>query len=109
MVDSSRHIRDLAPQPREDLAFHHGARRSAPRVSLDGDLRIEAKQEASDAVLLNLSTGGIRLASEQMCDVGQVLSLRLRVADNHYEADGKVVWVRPLPDGQVYGLSFEVA
>jgi hypothetical protein len=59
----------------------------------------------------NLSSGGVRIYSDQRLDIGQVLDLKFFLPNGSVlEAKARVVWVKELPPGSkgVYDVGMEL-
>jgi len=89
-----------------DLDVHRGARRASRRVSLDAEV-VMLEPRRGYGFAINVSAGGIRIALDELVEIGEECELLLRTApDREWIERARVVWSRELPDGYVYGLEF---
>jgi len=89
----------------EDAAYHHGARRAHRRWQLHAEVDLESEDAQVSAVTLNVSAGGLRVASADPLPAGPV-TLNLRTQDELRRIEGEVVWQRAKTGWWVAGVRF---
>lgn len=84
-------------------------RRASPRVPMDADVEVLAPTPAN-GIVLNASTGGLRVALDSALYVEDYCHLRITTDDERGEvARARVRWVKAVLDGWVVGLELEAA
>jgi hypothetical protein len=87
-----------------DSATHRGSRRRSERVPMHADVEI-FEPSAATGVVLNASTGGLRIAVDRPLYVNDVCALRITLgSDDSTITRARVVWVREMKDGFLAGL-----
>ncbi len=67
-----------------------------------------SSDELNGTTAYDLSSGGVRIRSEQFMSLGTPIRLRLQLAENEVvDMTGKVVWVQKEPFGEYYQLGVE--
>jgi hypothetical protein len=90
-----------------DGADHRGARRTAPRFPLHSDVEVTAAQGRNDAVALNVSAGGMRLAIDATAVPDGYVTVAFEAEGMRFRERGRIVWARLTRDGVIAGLAFE--
>lgn len=98
-------LASLMPVGPGDLGIHHGARRAARRYPLSADVEL-VDPEGGTGVVINVSSGGLRIALDRSLPVGELCVIRVRPSDREYVEHARVVWRHEYPDGWVLGLAF---
>jgi uncharacterized protein (TIGR02266 family) len=99
----------------EDVPETHPAeqeveRRCAQRVQLEVELGVHSESHFYTGLTLDLSTGGLFVATYELLPIGTLVSLGFVLPDGHsIHADGEVVWLRDSRRGELkpgMGISF---
>ncbi len=100
MVDSSTPMDDFTSAD---------PRRAAPRVPLNANVEVLAPTPAS-GIVLNVSTGGLRVAVDQALYIEDYCHLRIVTDDEEGCVErARVRWVKAKPDGWIVGLELDKA
>jgi hypothetical protein len=99
-------IGTLLPVGLDDELVHRDGHRRSARYPVHADVRVHLPERAS-GVVLNASTGGMRVTLDRSVSPGDELELDVRFDRTHVSRErAQVVWSRELPDGWLVGLSF---
>lgn len=84
---------------------NHPGRRLSERYPLNADVEV-LEPLSTTGVVINASTGGLRIAIGKELPVGSVCVLAIRIDDNETVEIARVVWNRQHTDGYLVGVSF---
>jgi hypothetical protein len=96
----------LLPSGPRDDQVHRGARRRSSRFPLEGEVAVVEPIETRGNVL-NASSGGIRVAVDEVLPIGAVVVLVVEFRSGKRSCEhGRVLWVHEHHDGCVAGIEF---
>jgi uncharacterized protein (TIGR02266 family) len=94
--------------PGADASADPTERRAAPRVAIETDVTIGGHGRVQSGVSLDVSMGGLFVATYAPLPVGTRVSLRFRLPTGTVVATGSVRWVRDPRPGRIAGVGIEL-